>query len=152
MYINLDKNTDNLGRTGLYPDPLYPLSQGENFVLEPMVNQPIWITLHTENAVAAGDYNLTVLVNEIAVPLKVHVFDFSIPKELHIKSQINVSTKRVLDKYGVTGTHENYWKYVDSFKQFMIDHRLTPKSALWSGGLTSRGGSHILITIVLVVN
>ncbi len=75
MYINLDKNTDNLGRTGLYPDPLYPLSQGENFVLEPMVNQPIWITLHTENAVAAGDYNLTVLVNEIAVPLKVHVFD-----------------------------------------------------------------------------
>ena len=30
--------------------------------------------------------------------------------------------------------------YVDNMKQWFIDHRLTPKSVLWSGGLTSNGG------------
>ncbi len=31
--------------------------------------------------------------------------------------------------------------YVDKIKQYFIDHRLTPKSSLWSGGLTSNGGA-----------
>lgn len=141
MYINLEKSTDNLGRAGLYPDPLYPMNTGETLSLSAGVNQPIWFTLHTKETVKAGDYSLTVSVGGVKIPVQVHVFDFAIPKELHVDSQINVSMNSVLEKYGVTGTTENYWRYVDGFKQFFMDHRLTPRSVLWSGGLTGSGGS-----------
>lgn len=141
MYVNLSQSTDNMGETGLYPDPLYPVAFGEAMNLTKNTNQPLWFTIKTEETIAAGDYTVNLKVDGINVPVHIHVFDFAIPSELHVKSQINVSTNTILQKYGVTGTSENYWKYVDSFKQFMIDHRLTPKSALWSGGLTSSGGS-----------
>ncbi|MEM7029088.1 MAG: DUF4091 domain-containing protein, partial [Chloroflexota bacterium] len=58
---------------------------------------------------------------------------------LHVKSQMNVSHQNFLNYYGVSGTGSDYWFYVDKIKQFFIDHRLTPKSALWSGGLTGQG-------------
>ncbi len=140
-YVFLDKNTDSLGRTGWYPDPLYPVEMNTSIAVKANENTPLWFTIKSDKAIMMGDYALTIQINDIEVPVRVHVFDFSIPDELHVKSQINLSTNSILKKYGVSGTSENYWKYVDLVKQFMIDHRLTPKSVLWSGGLTSGGGA-----------
>ncbi|GAU79272.1 glycoside hydrolase domain-containing protein [Fusibacter sp. 3D3] len=140
-YVNLKQVTDNLGQVGLYPDPLYPIEMNDNITAKAGENTTLWFSLKSSVNINAGDYTLFVSINDTVIPVRIHVFDFAIPSELHVKSQINVSTNSVLEKYGVSGTSENYWKYVDSFKQFMIDHRLTPKNALWSGGLTSNGGS-----------
>ena len=140
-YVYLDKATDSLGRTGWYPDPLYPIEMNTPIAIKSNENTPLWFTLKTDKTLVAGDYEIAVQINDIKVPVRVHVFDFAVPDELHVKSQINLSTNAILEKYGVTGTSENYWKYVELVKQFMIDHRLTPKSALWSGGLTSNGGA-----------
>lgn len=140
-YVYLNQNTDSLGRTGWYPDPLYPVEMNTPLSINGNENTSLWMTVKTAKNIASGDYDFNLQINDITVPVRVHVFNFAIPDTLHVKSQINVSTKRILDKYGVTGTSENYWKYVEGFKQFMIDHRLTPKSALWSGGLTSHGGA-----------
>ena len=68
-----------------------------------------------------------------------HVFNFAIPDELHVASQMNFSHETILNKYSVPGTGSEYWMYVDKIKQFFIDHRLTPSSVLWSGGLTGGG-------------
>ena len=54
---------------------------------------------------------------------------------------MNFSLNTVLTKYDVPGTGAEYWMYVDKMKQFFMDHRLTPKSALWPGGLTSNGAA-----------
>ena len=59
---------------------------------------------------------------------------------LHIKSQMNFSHETILNAYSVPGYADEYWMYVDIMKQFFIDHRLTPKSVLWPGGVTSSGG------------
>lgn len=140
-YVNLKQATDNLGQVGLYPDPLYPISMNASINVKAGENTTLWFSLKSALSINAGDYTMFVSINETDIPVRIHVFDFAIPSELHVKSQINVSTNSILEKYGVSGTSENYWKYVDSFKQFMIDHRLTPKSVLWSGGLTSNGGN-----------
>lgn len=140
-YVYLDESTDHMGRTGWYPDPLYPKEFGQNISISGSENNVFWLTVKSEKDVAAGDYRVDLQVNDVVVPIRIYVFDFSVPEELHVKSQINLSTKNILDKYGVNGTGAEYWQYVDYVKQFMIDHRLTPKSALWSGGLTGRGGS-----------
>ncbi|MBF4691553.1 glycoside hydrolase domain-containing protein [Fusibacter ferrireducens] len=140
-YVNLKQTTDNLGQVGLYPDPLYPIAINANLTAKAGENTTLWFSLKSSANINAGDYTMFVSINGMDIPVRIHVFDFAIPSELHVKSQINVSANSILEKYGVSGTSENYWKYVDSFKQFMIDHRLTPKSVLWSGGLTSNGGS-----------
>ena len=57
-----------------------------------------------------------------------------------MKSHMNFNHNTILDKYNVQGTGSDDWMYVDMMKQFFIDHRLTPKNVLWSGGLTSSGG------------
>jgi len=140
-YVPVSQVTDNLGRTGPYPDPLWPLAGGSTVSLTGGENTSFWFSVSVSAATTAGEYTATVSIGAISIPVTLHVFNFSIPEELHVKSQMNFSHNTILDKYGVSGTGEEYWMYVDAMKQYFIDHRLTPKSVLWSGGLTSSGGA-----------
>ncbi len=140
-YVPVTQATDSLGRTGPYPDPLWPLTNGNSVSLSGGENTAFWFSVAVPGTVASGDYSTNVQIGGITIPITLHVFDFAIPAELHVKSQMNFSHNDILTKYAVPGTGNEYWMYVDMIKQFFIDHRLTPKSALWSGGLTSSGGS-----------
>lgn len=142
-YAPITQATDSLGRTGDYPDPLWPLETGATVSLNVGENTAFWVSLFVPKTAPAGDHFGTVAIGGVDVPVKLHVFDFAIPDELHVKSQMNFSHKAVLDKYGVSDLDigDEYWMYVDMMKQFFIDHRLTSKSPLWSGGLTSGGGA-----------
>ncbi|MCP4362154.1 MAG: DUF4091 domain-containing protein, partial [Chloroflexi bacterium] len=140
-YVNITQTSDSLGRTGAYPDPLWPLQNGDTVNLTAAENTSFWITLHVPTATAAGDYTANVQIGGINVPITLHVFNFAIPDELHVKSQMNFSHNTVLNNYSVPGTSSEYWFYVDGMKQFFIDHRLTSKSPLWPGGVTSNGGA-----------
>lgn len=142
-YVNIKKATDNLGKTGDYPDPLYPVEENKNIQLKNNENTAFWVNVYAPKNIEAEDYEITLQINETKIPIKIHIFDFAIPDELHVKSQMNFSHQNILEKYGVTGTGEDYWFYVEKMKQFFMDHRLTPKSALWSGGLTSGGAPYI---------
>ena len=139
-YVPIAQATDSLGRVGDYPDPLWPLENGASVSLTGGENTAFWISLKVSKAAASGDHASTVTIGDAAIPVGLHVFDFALPDAVHVKSQMNFSHQSVLDKYGVSGTDDEYWMYVDMMKQFFIDHRLTPKSVLWSGGLTSGGG------------
>jgi hypothetical protein len=139
-YVPITQATDSLGRTGDYPDPLWPLENGGTVSLKGGENTAFWITVAVDKEAAAGDRLSSVTIAGIEIPVRLHIFDFAIPDQLHVKSQMNFSHNAVLEKYGVPGTDEEYWMYVEMMKQVFIDHRLTPKSVLWSGGLTSGGG------------
>ncbi len=140
-YVNIAQATDSLGRTGPYPDPLWPLENGATVSLTANENTAFWFSVAVPKTASAGDYTTNVHIGGVSIPVTLHVFNFAIPDELHVKSQMNFSHQTILSKYGVTGTGSEYWMYVDKIKQYFIDHRLTPKSALWSGGLTSNGGA-----------
>ncbi|SEH07730.1 DUF4091 domain-containing protein [Candidatus Venteria ishoeyi] len=140
-YVNIQQATDNLGRIGPYPDPLLPLSNPAQLSLKAGENMPLWFTLQVPPTTPAGDYSATVTLGNITVPVSLHVFNFAIPETLHVHSQMNFSHQAVLEKYGVPGTGDEYWRYVLAMKQFFLAHRLTPKSALWPGGVTGSGAA-----------
>ncbi|MBU4264302.1 MAG: DUF4091 domain-containing protein [Proteobacteria bacterium] len=140
-YVYISQVSDNLGRTGDYPDPLWPLEKGAQVNLTAGQNTPFWFSIRVPEGTPAGDYTTNALIGGMSVPITLHVFHFNLPAELHVKSQMNVSHYAILDKYGVSGTGSDYWRYVEAIKQYFIDHRLTPKGALWSGGLTTSGAA-----------
>lgn len=140
-YVNIEKATDNLGKTGDYPDPLWPLENNAAINLSANKNTAFWFSVFVPKGTPSGDYTANVSVEDILIPVNLHVFNFAIPDEVHVKSQMGLSFQAFLNKYSVTGTDLDYWFYVDKIKQFFIDHRLTPKSTLWPGGVTSSGGA-----------
>lgn len=143
-YVYIDTVSDSLGRTGDYPDPLWPIEKGASVALLAGENTSFWFSLFVPPTTPSGDYTTNVQVGTLSVPVTLHVFDFAIPDELHVKSQMNFSHSTVLDKYSVPGTSTEYWFYVDALKQYFIDHRLTSKSPLWPGGVTSNGGASFI--------
>ena len=140
-YVDIPQASDSLGRTGPYPDPLQPVENGASVSLAAGANTAIWVVVQVPQGTPAGDFSAQFTLGTIVIPIQLHVFNFTLPETPRIKSQMNFSHSEVLTKYGVQGTGEDYWSYVEMMKQFFIDHRLTPKSALWSGGLTSNGGA-----------
>ncbi len=140
-YVNISKATDALGKTGDYPDPLFPIANNSKITIKKNENTAIWCNIKVPKGMLSNDYSGIIVINDVSINIKLHVFNFSIPEKLNVKSQMNFSHKTILDKYGVTGTGDEYWMYVDKMKQWFIDHRLTPKSVLWSGGLTGSGAS-----------
>lgn len=140
-YVNLTETTDYLGRTGLNPDPLWPLANGATVALTANQNTAFWFSVYVPPGTTPGYYPAEVTIGGVDIPVRLHVFNFAIPDEVHVKSQMNFSYQTILERYGVSGVGDEYWLYVDKIKQYMIDHRLTPKSVLWSGGLTTSGAA-----------
>ena len=138
-YINISQKTDSLGRTGPYPDPLWPLESGASINISAGENTAFWFSIFVPSSTPSGDYSANFQIGGVDLPVILHVFNFAIPDELHIKSQMNFNQNTILTTYSVSGA-DDYWMYVNKIKQYFIDHRLTLKSALWSGGLTSSGG------------
>jgi len=140
-YVNLTQTTDYLGRTGLNPDPLWPLDDGATVGVTANENTALWFSVFAPSGTPTGDYLADVTIDGVEIPVRLHIFDFAIPEEVHVRSQMNFSYQTILTRYGVTGTGANYWFYVDKIKQYLIDHRLTPKAVLWPGGLTTSGAA-----------
>ncbi len=138
-YVNITQTSDSLGRTGPYPDPLWPLEKGASVALTAGENTAFWFSVSVPAGAASRDYLSQVHIGGIAIPVRLHVFNFAIPDQLHVASQMNFSYQTILAKYSVPGTGSEYWSYVERIKQFFIDHRLTPSSVLWPGGLTGGG-------------
>ncbi len=142
-YVDISQPTDNLGTAGANPDPLWPLANGATVNLSAGANTAFWFNIFAPSTTPAGNYTTHVNIDGINIPIRLHVFDFAIAKDLHVASQMNFSHEAMLSKYSVPGYGSEYWSYVDKMKKFFIDHRLTPSSPLWSGGLTSGTAPYI---------
>lgn len=138
-YVDIAQPSDSLGRSGPYPDPLWPLSNPANVTLAAGENTAFWVNVFVPPGTPSGDYLANVTVAGLSIPVRLHVFDFTIPATLHVASQMNFSYENFLESYSVPGTGAEYWTYVENIKQYFIDHRLTPSGILWPGGLTAGG-------------
>lgn len=103
----------------------------------------MWIVFNASMNATAGVYNFTLTVGSIQIPIKVKVFNFAISPDLHFYSQMGVDFESVLAKYDASPVSPKYWEVLERFKYWMIQHRITPKGPLWSGGLTSGGCPYI---------
>jgi hypothetical protein len=110
-YVNVITATDALGRTGPYPDPLWPLSNGATVALTANENTSFWISLYVPATAPAGDYTANLHIGGVSIPVRLHVFNFQVPAELHVESKMNYSDEKILSKYGVPGYGAEYWSY-----------------------------------------
>jgi len=127
-YVQVTHPTDKTCQPGWYPDPLPPL----RFPLRLTAgkNQPLWLTFSAGSA-EPGDYDGALLLKtslgKVRVPLRAHVYDFTLPKETHLKSALGLSTRRLNEYHNPRNQKEKeavYEKYLRNF----AEHRISPYS------------------------
>jgi hypothetical protein len=128
-YVPVTQATDPVGAPDWYPDPLPPLALP--LELPAGLNQPLWITFHVARDVKPGDYHselaLETSFGNVSVPLRVHVYDFALPVETHLKSAFGLDTDTINRYHGLTDHKEQeevYGRYLQNF----AEHRISPDS------------------------
>jgi len=128
-YLFVSEPTDELGAVGHWPDPL-PLHE-EPVDLTAGENQPFWITVHVPAGTAPGDYRGAIGIEaaglSLEIPLEVHVWDFELPKETHVRSGFGLWSWWIREYHNLDTDdelREVYRLYLRSF----AEHRVAPFS------------------------
>jgi hypothetical protein len=136
-YVKITQPSDASSiKSGFVPDPLPPTTFGATESLAGGQNQPFWITVYVPPDAPAGDYTttLTVIVAGAAqaVPVKLHVFDFALPKKIGFDGNWNLSFQDLGGSASLDA--------VEKLKTWLYEHRLVPSSVAWPAGLNYNGG------------
>jgi len=121
-----------LARVGFeqgWAETLEPLQDGAEVALSDVRPQPIWITVYVPPGAPAGEHETTLTVTPaggapVSVPLRLYVFDFSLPEAVGFATQLNVGVGGLVPEGGT----------VDDAKAILLEHRFTPKSVTWPSG------------------
>jgi len=126
-YLYVKVPTDKVGCVGYWPDPLPPYKKP--FSVKAGQNQPIWITVYVPPDTPAGDYSgkLTVRSGTWSqkVALNLRVWDFTLPKETHVRSALGFSPGEI-KRYHHLETDEELRTVVDKYYENFARHRLSP--------------------------
>ena len=127
-YVNVTTPTDEIGCAGEWPDPLPPCDKAFDLRAGDGC-QPLWITVHVPRDAKAGDYRGTIELAasgwKTSVPFTVHVWDFEIPRENHLKTAFGFSTGNVRRYHNLTSDDE-LRKVVDLYLKNFAEHRISP--------------------------
>ncbi|MBN1487370.1 MAG: DUF4091 domain-containing protein, partial [Anaerolineae bacterium] len=142
-YVTLTRLSDDFGRLGEWPDPLYPVAMGGNVTFPAKANQPLWFTVHVPRDAQPGSYQATVSIGSATIPVELEVWDFALPEEIHLAGEWGFGWSQMVETYkGTSGgsVQSCYWDLVDSLYEDFAGHRLTPKGVGWPAGLNYPGG------------
>ena len=142
-YVNITTAGDHFDRLGLWPDPLWPLNNGESVSFPANQNQPLWLTVQVPWNAAPGVYQATITVGSASIPVQLEVWNFSLPRQIHLMSEWGFDWSDVVETYrGTVGgsVQSCYWDVVEALKQDFANHRLIPKGVAWPAGLNYPGG------------
>lgn len=131
-YIQTTRPSNSTYPPGWYPDAIIPYEKiveyGENEVTiaanETIQNQGFWFNIVVPETAAAGDYagtvTLTVDGTDYEVPLKLHVFDFTLNRTMHAKTAFGMWRWMFDSVYGddcdVDALEEAYYEFLLRYK------------------------------------
>jgi hypothetical protein len=128
-YVFVSEPTDQVGAVGYWPDPL-PLHK-EPGDLVGGENQPFWITVHVPPGTPPGDYGGAVEIeaNDLSreIPLVVHVWDFELPAETHVRSGFGLWPWWIRRYHNLDSDEELFEVYRLYLRNF-AEHRIAPFS------------------------
>lgn len=130
-YVYVKVPTDRVGSIGYWPDPLPPYKKP--FSLKAGENQPLWITVYVPSDVPAGDYKGKIAINgenwSKDVDLSLHVWDFALPEETHVRTAFGFSPGSVR-QYHNLDTNDEFRSVVDKYYQNFANHRISPYDSM----------------------
>jgi hypothetical protein len=128
-YVQVTHPTDNVGKPGWYPDPLPPLHCP--LALPAWKNQPLWLTVYVPRDAQPGNYHcklrLKTSLGAVAVPLRVHVYDFVLPEETHLKSALGMGSHLINQYHNLNEPEQKQSEYEKYLRNFAA-HRISPYS------------------------
>jgi len=128
-YVPVTHPTDSTCQPGWYPDPLPPLKLP--LELEAGRNQPLWLTFHVPREIAAGDYHgefkLKTSAGGVTVPMQIHVYDFALPEETHLKSALGLGAHEI-NLYHRLRQQKDKEAVFDEYLKNFAAHRISPYS------------------------
>lgn len=132
-YVPITHPTDSTGQRGWHPDPLPPLLLPR--ALERGVNVPLWVTFHVPRGIPPGDYTsrLTLKLDvagrerTLRVPFAVHVYDFELPRETHLRSALGLGTGAI-NQYHKLANRTDRITVFEKYLQNFAEHRISPYS------------------------
>ncbi len=132
-YVYVKRPTDKLGAEGWWPDPL-PVVKGPVDAVAGR-NLPLWLTVHAPRDARPGTYTGTVSLTaaggwKAQVPLRVRVFSFAIPEQVHVQTALGLSQGEIWRYHNLNGPNdaaarEQVW---DLYMQDWRDHHIAPYS------------------------
>ncbi|MBX3193424.1 MAG: DUF4091 domain-containing protein [Labilithrix sp.] len=136
-YVRITQPSDGTSiKSGFVPDPLEPTTFGATEALKAGENQPFWITVYVPPDAAAGDYTSTLAITIDGrtqdVPVKLHVYDFALPKKIGFDGNWNLSFEALGGSASLAA--------VERLKTWLFEHRLVPSAVAWPAGLNYNGG------------
>ena len=160
-YVNVTTPTDRTSVTGLWPDPLPPLQSPMD--LQANRNQAFWIRVRAPRNARAGIYKGDIKLNaegyETQVPLKVEVYDFTLPDRMtcttafgfspgnvfrYQKLKTDAQKREVLDKYFANFSAHHISPYdpapLDRIK--VTWPNVKPPESKWQGGVVVSNEKH----------
>ena len=162
-YLYVSKPTDSYGSKGWWPDPL-PLVEGP-INLEAGINNTFFVTLYTHPNQQAGIYRGEIALSwrdfKKTIPVKIEVWNFSLPKVPSIRSGFGLSYDKIAAYHNITEREELekvYDLYMEQFRRYRLapyyPHALAPArdsitGILWKGGefSTAPGGKGLSLLI-----
>jgi hypothetical protein len=124
-YLEISRLSDQYGRLGLWPDPLYPINHGQSINFRADFNQAIWVRIEVPTVAQPGIYDGRIFIGGIAVPITLRVLFLTLPEEPLLDSKFGFDLNGVLDTYHATSSPcEN--QMLDAIAQTFRDYRLVP--------------------------
>ncbi|MCD6175045.1 MAG: DUF4091 domain-containing protein [Planctomycetes bacterium] len=132
-YIDIDRNSSGVPEDELVvkapnsiPDPFW---EEINITVKSNEAQPVWLEIDIPYDAVAGDYQGELVVNAggelFRLPIKMHVWDFEMPKEKHLSIINWVSFPGVTFNKRIKKDTEEYWQFLERLVKFLVKHRQT---------------------------
>jgi len=126
-YILVSTPTDKVGSVGTWPDPLPPLDGP--FDARANMNQPLWITVYVPKDADSGEYQANIILAtdtwQQSIPIRLDVWNFSLPEETHVRTAFGFSSDAVKD-YHHLETEEELQAVLAKYYQNFSAHRISP--------------------------
>lgn len=138
-YVNVEYASDEIGRTGLWPDPLPPLGAGRD--VPAGCNQPLWLSIKApadaRPGVYKGSVSLTADSFAASVPVEVEVFAFTLPPDSTCRTMFGWSSS-FARRYHNLKTEADQRTVYDKYLRSFADHRISPYNPAPLDGFTYR--------------
>ena len=128
-YHRIHTSSDGTTQMGLWPDALPPLS--EPLDVPAGRNQPLWVLVYVPKDASPGDYTgrLTLKAEgwSADVPLRLHVWTFTLPERNHLETAWGMSPDNIFRYHRLKSEAERR-RVLEMYLESFAEHRINPQN------------------------